>query len=243
MDVAESNQLTAEQAFNHWYYQARFDLLRDHLEREKISPASRIADIGCGLGLFLTFLERTGRVCAANMVGIDPAFSTPTPAVQGHAMILPDWPPDRLFDLILMMHVLEHVEDDRGMLRDTAGRLAESGTLYIEVPAFPFLFSDHDRYLDHHRRYTTGSLKRLVESVEDLELVRVHYLFATIFPVAAAVRLLGGSGASQKNSDLKPHAPWLNQALILAHKLERRVAPFNRLFGLSAFAIARKKSR
>ena len=243
MDVAETNQLTTEQAFHHWYYRAKFDLLREHLVRENITPASQVADVGCGLGLFLTFLERTGRVCASNMVGIDPAFSGPTPAVQGNALILPEWPPGRLFDLILMMHVLEHVEDDHAMLRDAAGRLSEGGTVFIEVPAFPFLFSDHDRYLGHYRRYTTSSLQRLVESVEDLELVKVHYLFATIFPVAAAVRLLGGSGDSKKHSDLKAHPAWLNQALVLIHKLERRVAPFNRLFGLSAFAVARKKSR
>ena len=243
MDVAEANQLTVDQAFQHWYYQAKFDLLREHLARENIAWDSQIADVGCGVGLFLTFLERTGCVCPANLVGIDPAFAIPTPAVEGSAMILPQWPAARCFDLILMMHVLEHVEDDCGMLRDAARRLSDGGTLYIEVPACPMLFSAHDRYLGHYRRYTTGSLRRLVERVGDLELVKVHYLFAAIFPAVAAVRLLGGSRASEKHSDLQPCAPWLNQALMLAHKLERRVAPFNRLFGLSAFAVARKKRR
>ncbi|MEI6562000.1 MAG: class I SAM-dependent methyltransferase [Verrucomicrobiota bacterium] len=243
MDVAETDQLTAAQAFSHWYYRAKFDLLREHLEREKITPASQVADVGCGLGLFLSFLERTGRVCAANLVGVDPAFAVPTPAVEGSVLILPEWPPERRFDLILMMHVLEHVEDDHAMLSDAAGRLSDGGTLFIEVPAFPFLFSDHDRYLGHYRRYTTGSLKRLVESVEDLELVKVHYLFATIFPMAAVMRLLGGTGSLKKHSDLHAYPAWLNQALVLIHKLEWLVAPFNRLFGLSAFAVARKKSR
>ncbi|MCX6967243.1 MAG: class I SAM-dependent methyltransferase [Verrucomicrobia bacterium] len=242
MDVVESTQLTTPQAFNHWYYRAKFDLLTEHVTREKLAPDARIADIGCGLGLFLSYLERTG-FSPSQMAGIDPAYTLPTPAVDGNTLIFPEWPSERLFDLILMMHVLEHVEDDRAMLADAASRLAENGTLFIEVPAFPFLYSDHDRFLGHYRRYTTGSLQRLVESVEGLELVKVHYLFATIFPFAAAVRLLRGSGGSKKSSDLKPHAPWLNQSLILAHKLERRLAKLNRFFGLSAFAVARKKSR
>jgi len=243
MDVAETHQLSTTQAFNHWYYRAKFDLLSQHLEREKITPASQVADVGCGLGLFLTFLERTGRISAANLIGIDSAYSVPTQAVEGNALILPEWPPERRFDLILMMHVLEHVKDDHAMLSDAARRLSDGGTLFIEVPAFPILFSDHDRYLGHYRRYTPRSLKRLVESVEDLELVKVHYLFATIFPLVAAVRLLGGSGSSKNHSDLHAHPAWLNQALVFIHKLEWCVAPFNRFFGLSALAVARKKSR
>ena len=49
MDVAESNQLTVDQAFHHWYYQAKFDLLTEHLVREKLPPDSQIADVGCGM--------------------------------------------------------------------------------------------------------------------------------------------------------------------------------------------------
>ena len=243
MDVAESNQLTVDQAFHHWYYQAKFDLLTEHLVREKLPPDSQIADVGCGMGLFLTFLERSGRFFASNMVGIDPAYSVPVHAVAGHALILPEWPLGRLFDLILMMHVLEHVEDDSAFLRDAANRLSDHGTLFIEVPAFPFLYTDHDRFLGHYRRYTTGSLKRLVEGVEELELVKVHYLFATIFPLVAASRIFRGSGATKKHSDLNPQPAWLNRSLILANKLERPVAKFNRLFGLSVVAIVRKRTQ
>ena len=243
MDVAESNQLTADQAFNHWYYQAKFDLLTKHLVEEKLMPDAHVADVGCGIGLFLTFLERSGHFLASNMVGIDPAYPTPTLAVDGHTLIMPEWPSDRLFDLILMMHVLEHVENDHGMLQDAAKRLAVNGTIFIEVPAAPFLYSDHDRFLGHYRRYTIGSLQRLVESVEALELVHVHYLFASIFPVAAVLRLLRGSGATKLHSDLRPQAAWLNRALILTHKLEKHVAKYNRFFGLSAIAVARKKQQ
>ena len=241
MDVVESKQLTPTQAFEHWYYQAKFDLLNEHLERLRLPADSNIADIGCGIGLFLTYLERSKRFSADNMAGIDPAYSTPTKAVEGNTWIFPSWPEDRLFELILMMHVLEHVEDDRAMLQDAAGRLSDEGTIFIDVPAFPFLYSDHDRFLGHYRRYTTGTLRKLVESVHELELVKVHYFFAGIFPVAVAMRLLRGNGGEKGESDLKMHAPWINRLLILANRVERRVARFNNFFGLSAIAVARKR--
>jgi hypothetical protein len=37
------------------------------------------------------------------------------------------------------------------------------GTLLIFVPAFDFLMSDLDRRLGHYRRYTTASLRKLLE--------------------------------------------------------------------------------
>jgi len=243
MDVIEADQLTPTQAFNHWYYQSKFDLLSDHLDRLALPLDVSVADVGCGIGLFLTLLERSKRFAPHQMVGIDLAYTEPTLAVQGQTVIRPDWPSGDLFDLILMMHVLEHVEDDRAMLADAANRLSDSGYIFIDVPAFPFLYSAHDRFLGHYRRYTTETLKELVLSTGNLELINVHYFFAAAFPAAAAVRLFRGDADKGDSSDLKPLPAWLNKLLIRGHRVERRIARFNNLFGLSAIAIARKIPR
>ncbi len=240
MDVIEADQLTPTQAFDHWYYRSKFELLSDHLDRLALPPDASVADVGCGIGLFLTLLEKSKRFAPHQMVGIDLAYSEPTLAVQGRTVIRPDWPAGDLFDLILMMHVLEHVEDDRAMLADAANRLSDSGYIFIDVPAFPFLYSAHDRFLGHYRRYTTQSLEELVRSTGNLELVGVHYFFAAIFPAAALWRLLRGNEDEKRSSDLKPLPAWLNKLLIKAHRVERSFARFNNLFGLSALAIARK---
>ena len=60
-------------------------------------------------------------------------------------------------DLVLMMDVLEHVDDDRGLLRHYAAKVPPGAHFLVTVPAFAFLWSGHDVFLEHKRRY------RLVE--------------------------------------------------------------------------------
>src|SRR5713226_1831914 len=108
MDVAESSQLNTAQAFRHWYYRAKFHLIRSYLRQfPSIDGTSRVADFGCGIGTFLTYLEKKNIFRASHMRGIDVAFSAPGRALNGTVQILPAWPNDMLFDLILMMDVLE----------------------------------------------------------------------------------------------------------------------------------------
>src|ERR671922_1949707 len=61
---------------------------------------------------------------------------------------------DRTFDTIVYVDVLEHIEDDRAELADAAARLRSGGDLVVLAPAFPILYSEFDRAVGHHRRYT-----------------------------------------------------------------------------------------
>ena len=62
--------------------------------------------------------------------------------------------PEVTFDIVLALDVVEHVDDDSGFLRALIdGHLVENGHLIFSVPAWPMLFSNHDRFLHHHRRY------------------------------------------------------------------------------------------
>jgi SAM-dependent methyltransferase len=67
--------------------------------------------------------------------------------------------PDRAFDAIVMLDVLEHIADDFGFLRDfVMRRLRPGGRLLISVPAHRALYTQHDVALGHHRRYSQGQL-------------------------------------------------------------------------------------
>ena len=66
------------------------------------------------------------------------------------------------FDSAVFIHVLEHIENDRDALNHTAKLVKSGGTVLVEVPALPFLFSDHDRMLGHYRRYTKSMLKAAI---------------------------------------------------------------------------------
>ena len=205
MDVLEREQLTSQQALEHWYYQAKFQLLLARLKNAGcLRPDARVADVGCGMGLFMTLLERSGCVRPEQMVGIDPAHPRPTRAVDGHAAILPDWPDDGTVDVALLMDVLEHTPDDLAVLRQTAGHVKDGGHLFITVPAFGWLRSTHDRFLGHFRRYSRGGLGALIGRCPELEIVDLHYFYASILPAAVPVRL---ARRGQNGGWLRPENP------------------------------------
>jgi SAM-dependent methyltransferase len=63
------------------------------------------------------------------------------------------------FDTILYIDVLEHIEDDAEEMRRAAARLDRGGKLIVLAPAFQWLYSEFDRSIGHHRRYTRKSLR------------------------------------------------------------------------------------
>src|SRR3546814_5651478 len=72
------------------------------------------------------------------------------------------------------MDVLEHGEDDAGLLRTYLDKAPPQAQATITVPAFQVLWSHHDVFLEHHRRYTLKTLSRLVERAGAVPL-RMHY--------------------------------------------------------------------
>lgn len=82
-------------------------------------------------------------------------------------------------DCIIMMDVLEHIKDDNIFLELALDRLKVNGILIITVPAFENLFSSHDTYLKHFRRYDYIGLRKLLHS-NSLHIVRSHYFYSSL---------------------------------------------------------------
>jgi hypothetical protein len=94
--------------------------------------------------------------------------------------------PSGLFEGILMLDVIEHVEDDVGFVRDVIDRsLAPGGWVLVSVPAYQSLFCAHDRALRHFRRYAPKALKTVLE-VSGLAVVARGGLFHGLLPVRGA---------------------------------------------------------
>lgn len=175
------------------------------------------------------------------MTGVDIAFSEATQAIDGNARILPAWPKDTLFNLILIMDVLEHTKDDAAVLRDVAKHLAPGGYVFITVPAHRWLFSAHDRFLGHYRRYTKTSLAQTIAACAELEILTHHYYYASILPFAAPLRLMRRSKEDTTASDLKYLPRSLNWFLRVLTYLELPVAEWNPfLVSLSWRCVERK---
>lgn len=83
-------------------------------------------------------------------------------------------------DCIIMMDVLEHIEDDLKFMEIVSEKLNTDGILIITVPAFQNLFSFHDTYLFHYRRYQYQGLKKLLMH-NNFEIIFSHYFYTTLF--------------------------------------------------------------
>jgi SAM-dependent methyltransferase len=75
------------------------------------------------------------------------------------------------FDIIGAFDVIEHLQDDTGVLRNLHSMLRPNGILLLTVPAHPCLWSDFDVRSKHCRRYTGSDLKnKLAEAGFTLKL-------------------------------------------------------------------------
>jgi SAM-dependent methyltransferase len=99
---------------------------------------------------------------------------------------------DKQFSGIYVSNVLEHVEDDRGLLQQLHALLLKDGMLAIYVPAFMCLYSRFDHYLGHHRRYRRSELIGKVAGC-GFTVVECRYVDSIGFLAWYGVKLLGKS--------------------------------------------------
>jgi SAM-dependent methyltransferase len=241
MDYVEQDQIESESVLAHWYYQAKFKLMCQALTAAgEARKNARLADVGCGIGVFLTLLERSGLFSADHLTGIDPAAPDGAKSVGGTVPILRSSPPGAHYDVALLMDVLEHVENDKAVLEQALETIVPGGHVFITVPAFPALWSRHDEVLGHYRRYTVGTLGKLIASIPELQVKRLHYFYASILPPATIVRFLRRN-AKGSETDMAPCGPALNSILKTVLGLESFVAVGNRIAGLTVVALCQKK--
>jgi SAM-dependent methyltransferase len=156
---------------------------------------TRIAEIGAGIGTNIAMLGESGqdwtcvepdatlaRRITARVLASE--FPFPCRVIIGDCS---DLETDS-FDSLLYIDVLEHIEDDHAEVIAAAQRLRPGGHLITLSPAHPFLYSEFDAAIGHHRRYTWASVLRLAP--DTLKPVRVRYLDAVGLLASLANRLL-----------------------------------------------------
>lgn len=202
-----------------------------------------VLDVGAGSGIFSRQLLDNG-ICE-RAVCMDPNYlEEKTEVHNGKKISFVKIHKRTSQKLILMMDVLEHVPDDLALLKEYVDSMSAGGHALITVPAFQFMWSGHDVFLEHYKRYTIGKIEALAKKA-NMTPVKSRYFFGSLFPALAAIRLskkiLVNRGALEAQSELKLYPDWLNHALISVHDIERRTLfGFNKLFGLSVFCLCRK---
>ena len=233
MDLKEEDILGADIG-RHWYYRSKAAALRRAVSG--LRP-KRLLDVGAGSGFFSRHLLAETSAESALCVDIGyPADHDDN--VAGKPVRYRRDTGQTGCDLVLMMDVLEHVDDDRGLARHYAAKVPSGAHFLVTVPAFTFLWSGHDVFLEHKRRYRLPEIEAALRDA-GLSIVRGSYYFGLVFPLAAAVRL-ADRNTTLPRSSLAKHGAFTNGVLSAICAAELPLFPFNRLAGLSAFILAKK---
>jgi SAM-dependent methyltransferase len=198
----------------HWWFVARRLILDRVVVGLGLPAGARILEAGCGTGGNLPMLARHGEVFAFDVSETARSLASEWGSAQIAEGSLPDGIPfdGEAFDLVVLLDVLEHVEDDGAALRALRTRLKPGGRVLITVPALSSLWSYHDERHQHYRRYRKTELAaRLREA--GYELTSITYFNTLLFPLVGAARLVRRLIGGESQDDLVLPSPWQNGLL------------------------------
>ena len=198
----------------HWWYVARRKILAEVIGRIVAPPAqSRVLEIGCGTGHNLAMLQQFGQVDACELDSEARRLASIRLGRPVHEARLPDlsaFEPGS-YDVIALLDVLEHVEDDAAALSTIRQLLKPGGSLILTVPANKWMWSGHDVAHHHHRRYARADLQRLASRCGFESRLMSHFN-SLLFPLIAGVRLFNKLAHRHEADDAMP-SPVVNQML------------------------------
>ncbi|MCK5639211.1 MAG: class I SAM-dependent methyltransferase [Gammaproteobacteria bacterium] len=227
----------------HWWFNGRRRIVDEMVLRLPLPPQPRILDAGCGTGGNLQMLTHHGQVTGMEYDATAAAIARERGVGKVVCGSLPKNLPfaNTTFNLITLLDVLEHIDDDQASLYSLSNLLAPKGYLLLTVPAFPFLWGPHDTEHHHKRRYRASSLSQCIKEA-GLELQWLSYYNTSLFPAVAAVRLFRKLVPGQVvGGELALPPASINRILEGLFAAERHL--LGRLplpFGVSLIAVARK---
>ena len=171
---------------SHWWFKARLEILEALLKENINKPKYRILNAGVATGATTTMLEKYGDVTSLEYdkdccefleksVGID--------VINGSLTELPF--EDETFDMVCAFDVIEHIENDGLAVEEIHRVLKDGGYVFLTVPTFSFLWSQHDEINHHFRRYTLKTFQEVVESRGIKVTFKSYFNFFLFLPIFA----------------------------------------------------------
>ena len=228
----------------YWWHIGRKYIIQSLLCKILLKPNSKILDAGCGTGGNIETLARFGDV-----IGVDNSpeaikfcekrgfENVQLKNIENTGFS------DNSFDLIVALDILEHLENDIDALKEFHRILKEDGYILISVPAYQFLWSEHDIAVHHKRRYSMEEINTcLLEA--DFRVIKKTFAITSIAPVVFIYRIIGKiypGFKKQKNSDYVLLPVLLNKFFIFLLRIEAFLLKYiNFPFGISIMCIAKK---
>lgn len=195
MDIKELRVETKDnQKRNHPWEMARFRVVKSLLKPyiDNITQESIVLDIGCGDVYFINEFYKA----YSNFLpfAVDTAFTDEiinslkeeynASPIQYFKYINDVDISGNKANLIFLLDVIEHIEDDiefLSQLRELP--YIDNNTLFlITVPAFHKLYSNHDTWLGHYRRYSRKTLRDSISEANLREVKSGYFFFSLLIP-------------------------------------------------------------
>jgi SAM-dependent methyltransferase len=236
----ETYQLMRQVEDEHWWFVARRNIIGTLLDRLNLPAHAEILEVGCGTGGNIALLKRFGTVTCVELDNIAAQLARDRNLANVLYGKLPDELPkfSRQFDVITLFDVIEHVKEDGASLQALSSLLNPGGRIVITVPAFSFLWSQHDDENHKQRRYRRRDLVGLARQC-GLSLDYISYFNFWLFPPVASVRLIRKIIPYQESwQDMRKPNEMVNRVLQSVFGSERHVVGRMSLpFGISLMAV------
>lgn len=246
MNTSEYAEMYKLESFYWWFVARRrlLDSLVTVIARE--FKTATILDVGCGTGMNFSILSKHGETFSTDASEDALRFSKGRGIgglVRSSVASLPFV--SSAFDIVTALDMLEHVDDDLGALDELLRVTREKGVLLITVPAYGFLWSEHDEALHHRRRYAASELRNKLTNA-GFEVERItYYITFLFFPILFMrfVQSVTRTSIHAKTSHvILPN--WLNSFLIAILGFERFLLRWiNFPFGVSLVCLARRPAK
>jgi SAM-dependent methyltransferase len=237
----EAYHLMTDRDDSYWWFQARREIVCDVVSRF-VPAGGEVVDYGCGTGAMAARLRELGYRIVGAEVSEDMLENCRRRGLATINLSEQSIPPASA-DCVLACDVLEHVEDDVGLLDKLREVLRPEGLFVGTVPAYDFLWSGEDYVSRHFRRYTRAKLGRSLASA-GYDVLWSSYFNTLLFPVASSVILAKRlfRPRAMYRSNVEPLPEWQNTLLRTIFAKERRLLRWVRLpFGLSVVCVARPR--
>lgn len=230
---------------SHWWFVSRRRLMVELIKSFNMKNPE-ILDVGCGTGGNLKALDGVGSTCGTDISPRALEFCRMNGFGNVMESGIEEIPlKDGIFDIIVCLDVLEHLDNPLTGLGELRRVLKDDGRIIVTVPAFTSLWGQHDIALGHLRRYRRRTLTRILEE-SDFQVLKMSYLYFLSFFVVAPVRLLrslftSGHNAKSDTTSLPPKP--LNMLLTGIFTLEARFSSRIGLpIGTTICAVVRKQA-
>jgi len=236
---------------SYWWFVAKHKIVRSvirYFYGEDTAGAYAL-DIGCGTGAFLDKMEQMdmkayGLDMSREAVDFCRSRRKSRLLVGNVEGELPFR--DNAFDIVTSLDVIEHVDDYRRVIEEACRVLRPGGILVITVPAFQFLWNQHDEVHHHKRRFVSKDIKAAIESTGDLRTLKLSYYNFFLFFVVCLFRILKKTFRwnGKRKDDFISVPRLVNGLLCRIFSMESLfLKHLDFPFGVSIIAVARKGLR